>query len=501
MDNNRKNNSAKSIISQWPKALVVALYELQQKLDSGLYISGGTVRDWLLDRAPGDIDITVHHGATRCCHELMNILNGGVFVQLGTETEEAARVVWQGYSIDFSSFRKGAQSINEELCYRDFTINSMAIEFPKANHDGAEGIIDPLKGRHDLAGGILRNCRDAFVDDPLRMLRGYRLMAELGFRLSPDCYAQIHTNSATIKKSAAERVLYEFDRIMSTSAASQVIAEMARSDLLWHIFPELQKGVGVEQPGFHHEDVFHHNLLALACIDRVIEEPHKFFDGYVHVIRDYLAEKRNRRNLRWSALFHDLGKPVTKSSGTMEGDRITFYNHDRVGRQIFEAIAARLRMSNATTEVISKLVEMHMHPFHLSNVKRESSLSRKALLKICKKAGDELAGLFVLAMADSLAGQGEMKPPDMEEQLSQLFDEVQHANEQYVKPALFGEKLLTGHDLIEVFQLEPGPLFKMIFEDLEIARVEGEVNNREDAFVWLQSYLKTHNLHQTNEAS
>lgn len=501
MQINRKKNSAISIISEWPEPLLTALRKLQRKLDIVLYISGGTVRDWLLDRPPGDIDIAVQDGAMKCCNELMKILGAGVLVELGTETEEAARVVWQGYSVDFSSFRKGAGSIDEELYLRDFTINSMAIELADDNHDESGEIIDPLGGMNALKNGILHNCRNAFADDPLRMLRGYRLMAELNFCFSAGCYAEIQSNSVMIKKSAAERVLYELNRIMSTPIASQVIAEMAKSGLLWHVIPELQDGVGVEQPGFHHEDVFHHNLLALECVDRVIGEPRKFFGKYVNVITDYLAEDKHCRNLRWSALFHDLGKPATQSSGTMKTDRITFYNHDRVGREVFESIAARLRMSNDATQHIGDFVEMHMHPFHLSNVKRQSAISRKALLKICKKAGNQLPGLFVLAMADSLAGQGELKPADMEDQLSELFDEVQHANEQYVQPALSGERLLTGYDLIEKFQLKPGPLFRMIFEDLELARVEGKISTKEEALLWLQNYLNASRLQPTNGAS
>ncbi len=496
-----KKSPAKSIISTWPIILIEALGELQKRLGVVLFISGGTVRDWLLGRSPGDIDITVKDGATLCCKELMKILKSGALVKLGTDTEEAARVVWQGYSIDFSSFRQGAQSISEELCFRDFTINSMAIEFTKAHCDGVENIIDPLGGRQALAKGVLQNCRNAFVDDPLRMLRGYRLMAELGFTMAPPCRTEIKANSLKIQQSASERVLYELDRIMGTVGAAKVVGEMVESGLLWQIFPELQEGVGVKQPGFHHEDVFHHNLLALASIDRVIGEPQNFFGRYAHVVIDYLAEKSRCRDLRWAALFHDLGKPSTCSSGRIESDRITFYNHDRIGRQIFEALATRMRMSNSTTEVVGKLVEMHMHPFHLSNVRRKSPISRKALLKICKKAGNELTGLFILAMADSLAGQGELKPADMEEELSQIFDEVQSANEQYIQPALHGERLLTGHDLIEVFLLEPGPLFRVIFEELEIARVEMRVNTRKEAILWLQNYLETRHLQQANEAS
>jgi poly(A) polymerase len=116
-------------------------------------------------------------------------------------------------------------------------------------------------------------------------------------------------------------------------------------------------------------------------------------------------------------------------------------------------------------------------------------LSRKACLNLSKKAGDDLVGLFLLAMSDSLAGQGEKKPPAMEAELSGLLAEVLEIYEQYVRPALKGPRLLSGQDLIDSFALSPGPLFAKILDALEVAQVEGEVVSEQDARRWVQHYL------------
>ncbi len=477
------------ITTFFPKRLWGVLHQMREKRGTELYISGGTVRDWLIGRKPADLDITVHNGASACCRQLIFLLGSGAFVRLGTETEEAARVVWQGYHIDFSSFRKGAQRIEEELHYRDFTINSMAIPLGALEQNNRENIIDPLDGRKALYNKCLYCCPDAFEDDPLRMLRAYRLQAELGFVLSTSCVLEVHKHRKSITACAAERILHELERIMVCSSAAEICKGMAATGLLWCILPELEDGVGVDQAGYHHEDVFHHSLLALSCIDRVMEEPTVYFGEYAGVIVEYLQSARKRKNLRFAALLHDLGKPATRSSGTVAGERVTFYNHDRTGRAIFEKMAARLRMSRVDTDFVGKAIEMHMHPFHLTNVRRKEKLSRRAHLRICKKAGDELPGLFVLAMADSLAGQGVEKPEHMEEELAALFDEIIEARRQYIDPALHGKKLLTGNDLIEKFNLQPGPVFSCILSDLEIAQVEGKVVSREDAMAWLRQYL------------
>lgn len=484
------NTTIPPLRSFFPDQLWDMLRQISKQRGIELYISGGTVRDWLLGKKPADLDITVSSGAEDCCRQLIALLGSGAFVMLGTDKEEAARVVWQGNSIDFSSYRKGARNIAEELHYRDFTVNCMAIGLKSLEQNSLAGIIDPLDGRTALLEGCLRCCPGAFEDDPLRMLRGYRLQAEYGFKLSASTVAEIKTHRRSVKSCAAERILNEMDRIMMSSGAADTLKAMSESGLLWMVLPELEEGVGVDQPGYHHEDVFGHSLLALDCVERVMEESNIFFNKNSEVIADYLQSARRRKNLRWSALFHDLGKPVTRSSGKVAGERITFYNHDRAGREIFGALAERLRMSNADTTYIGKLIEMHMHPFHLSNVRRKEKLSRRALLRICKKAGDDLPGLFVLAMADSLAGQGEDKPEYMEAELAALFAEIEQARKRYIEPALHGRRLLNGHDLQEKFNLQPGPIFKRIFSSLELAQVEEKIVTRNDALTWVDRYLR-----------
>jgi poly(A) polymerase len=93
-------------------------------------------------------------------------------------------------------------------------------------------------------------------------------------------------------------------------------------------------------------------------------------------------------------------------------------------------------------------------------------------------------------MADSLAGSGTGKPPDMEENMASLFNEVESTYRQTIQPVLT-KRLLTGNDLIEIFGLEPGPEFREIFDSLESAQVEGEVTDREQALVWVENYLQS----------
>ncbi len=93
-------------------------------------------------------------------------------------------------------------------------------------------------------------------------------------------------------------------------------------------------------------------------------------------------------------------------------------------------------------------------------------------------------------MADSLAGRGEKKPEQMEEEIAALLDKVLNIYDENIRPVLSGPRLLTGRDLIEDFDLRPGPLFSTIFAKLELARVEGEVTTRSQAKRWVSDFLQ-----------
>lgn len=479
-------------LDRYPGELWSALRDISEKHGHVFFLTGGTVRDFFLGREPVDIDLTVKEDATLCCRRLINRLGNGTFVPLGRRHEECARVVWQGLSIDFSSFRSGAATIEEDLAKRDFTINSIAINLTPylSGSNGKTQLIDPLSAETDLSNEVLRSLPGAFDDDPLRLLRGYRLQAVLGFRFTTETREEIDQKASLIGNVSPERILYELDCIMSAENSYPVIREMAESGLLFQIIPELKQGVGVEQPGFHHLDVFQHNLEALKQIEKIIREPFRYYPKQVTLLSDYLMDTSRKNVLKWAALFHDLGKPATKAAHPEKRSRVTFYGHDCEGCALFEQISNRLKWSNHKSAIVSGLINTHMHPFHLSTNLRTGKLSKKSCLKLYKRAGEHLTGLFLLAMADNLAGQGELKPAGMEEDLVHLFTKVINVYNEDIRPALKGPKLINGHDLIELFDLHPGPVFSTILDELEVAQVEGKVATRDEALSWVGRFIK-----------
>lgn len=483
------------LLEQYPEEVLKTLSEVMRKRESLCFVSGGTIRDWLMGVQPQDLDITVPEDGFGWARDMARRL-GATFVPMDME-EDVARVVWQDVCIDFSSFREGAQTIEEDLLKRDFTINSMAVPFPVGGADTPDTdelpeILDPAEGKKDIRDKIIRaTSASVFISDPLRLLRAFRFMATFGFVIEPGTGRGIREYRQLLYLAAEERIAHELDTIMSMPCSIETFETMHENGILEELFPELYSGVGVEQPSSHHLDVFEHGIAALRHMENVQKDPEKYFPGFGESLVEYMQGPRRKVLLKWAALFHDLGKPKTHMIREEKGGRITFYNHDKEGARIFDIIASRFKWGRSDRDFVMQFISVHMWPFHLNNARKKTGLTPKAYLRLIKTVGEEFHGLFILTMADSLAGRGTGKPPGMEEDMASLYQEVEDVYRQTIKPVL-ANRLLSGNDLIEVFGLEPGPEFREIFDSLESAQVEGEVQDKEQALDWVKNYLKSH---------
>ncbi|MFA7348711.1 MAG: HDIG domain-containing metalloprotein [Desulfurivibrionaceae bacterium] len=473
-------------LQTYPEELRRVLGRVAHRSGQPMYVAGGPVRDWLLGVAARDLDFTVPTDAVLCAREVSGLL-GGTFVLLDAG-EDVARVVWQGLTLDFSGFRNHSATIEDDLGQRDFTINAMAVPLaPRTGNLAALTVIDPFGGVADLAQKRIRTPALAnLLADPLRLLRAYRFAATLDFAIEPQTEAAIAAHGELLVEAAMERVAYELGLIMGSPQAWQTINRMAQTGLLWVVFPELVPGRGLAQPASHHLDVFEHSLEALRCLEKILLDPEGYFPGQGGLFSEVAQGKRGVL-LKWAALFHDLGKPETHR---LIEEKITFYNHDQAGAAIFEGIATRLHWPKDDRNRVARLIGLHMWPFHLGNARLRTGITRKACLRLVKAVGDDLASLFLLAMADSLAGQGVGKPEGMEENLAALMREVHGVYAEHIQPVFASPPLVTGHDLIDLFGLEPGPVFKEILDGLMTAQVEGLVADREQGLAWVRMFLE-----------
>lgn len=449
-------------------------------------MAGGTVRDLILGKSPQDIDLTVDRDARGWARDLAT-RTGGAYVALGRD-EDAARVVAHGVTVDFSAFRQGTQTILEDLQRRDLCINALAIRLDRllatveASGRDRLSLLDPTGGLADLAQGLIRvTGSESFSDDPLRLLRVFRFAAILGFQVEAQTLTSITRQCRLIARPAWERIAHELDLIMASGNSHRAIKTMAETGLLWEVIPELAAGQGMAQPKSHHLDVFGHSLEALLHMERILADPGHWFPGSEEQLADYLKQSGAQRRLCWAALMHDVGKPPTYARKPDREERITFYHHDHVGARLLDGFAQRLRWSNEDRELIRQLISFHMRPFFLANIARAGQLTLRACIRLLRNVGEFLPGLFLLAMADSLAGQGEERIDGMERELSNLYLHLQQIHRDHVAPIRAVPPLVNGHDLIKQLGLQPGPNFKTILSAVEVAQMEGRIVERSEA--------------------
>ena len=349
------------------------------------YAVGGYVRDIFLHRHSKDIDfVTIGSGievAEAVAHTLGKGTHLNVFRNFGT-----AQVKRGDLELEFVGARKESYShdsrkpivedgtLEEDLSRRDFTINALAVS---VNSDTFGELTDMFDGLEDMAMKIIRTPLDpdvTFSDDPLRMMRAIRFATQLEFDIHPDTFAAIKRNAARISIISRERIADELMKIMASPVPSTGWKLLADCGLLKLIFPELAAMRGVETVnGRGHKDNFFHTLAVL----------------------DKVAAKSNDVWLRWSALLHDIAKPVTKRWDDTIG--WTFHNHNFVGSKMVPRIFRALKLPlNDKMKYVAKMVELHMRPIALV----EDEVTDSAVRRLIHDAGDDINDLMTLCEAD-----------------------------------------------------------------------------------------------------
>ena len=222
-------------------------------------------------------------------------------------------------------------------------------------------------------------------------------------------------------------------------------------------------------------------------MENILASPDSYFQETAEYVADYARQDKKPALLKLAALFHDAGKPATQNFRE-DQERYTFYHHEQLGMEIFAGVAARLRFSQEESRTVSRLIDLHMRPFLLLPDFQKGTLSQRAVGRFIKAGRPELPGVFLLAMADSLAGQGVLKPPDAEEVLADFCDQVYVFLKEHLEPMEQRPRWLTGDDLIQEFHLTPGPEFRRLLTAVEEAALEGTYKQPGRGFKFGEKY-------------
>lgn len=416
------------------------------------YVVGGCVRDSILGRQPEDWDITTSAtpGETKALFEKTfdtGIKHGTVTILLDREGFEVTTYRIDGKYEDNRHPKEVTftRSLKEDLLRRDFTINAMA-------YNEKEGLVDIFGGLTDLKEKRIRCVGDAkqrFLEDALRILRGIRFAAQLGFSIEDETRAGMRELAPTLRKISAERIQAELIKML-VSDRPGLLLEAYELGITAQFLPEFDRLMKTEQ-----------------------ETPHHMYnvgEHTIHAIENVRADKI----LRLTMLLHDMGKPALKTMDV--SGRAHFKKHAFESEKIAGNVLRRLRFDNDTLRKVTRLVYYHDYrmPAEAENVRRAVN-----------RIGEDLFSYYMeVRRADVLAQSMYRR----EEKIRNL-DEIEELYSDVVKKeqCVSLKKLaVTGKDLIEA-GMEPGKeIGKKLNELLELVIEKPELNTKKELlkFLW-----------------
>jgi len=488
------------------------LYQLtKEHPQAEVFLVGGIVRDILLGKENKDYDFLISgikknklEQFLRKFGEVADIESRtfgvfkfkphnwmGEFMDIALPREE--KQIGLGYK-DFDIKTSARLSTQDDLSRRDFTINAIAIKVIGPHFKEEFKLVDPFNGREDLKKGIIRavgNPEKRFKEDPSRILRAVRFACQLGFQIEEKTFQAAQRLVSEIVRTFVDEDGEEKTRVSPEIIASEFLKGFDANPtkllklydelgVLPLILPEVSALKGVEQPQeFHSEgDVWQHTLLVLNNLN-----------------------PNTNINVKLAALFHDIGKPETQTLPRDKNDRIRFNEHDIKGAEIFCRIFDRLKLSSPFAKnhylypdkkEIFWLIKNHMFCVTKNpEAIRPSTIENYFLKK--PQWGEDLLELSYADISATILSSGK---PDFStfEKLKQRIDEVRDFLEKEKEKEKLNQKnppICNGREIMEIFNLAPGPLVGLIKEtirDLQLSRI---INNKEDLIKNKEKILKS----------
>jgi tRNA nucleotidyltransferase (CCA-adding enzyme) len=437
-----------------PSEVLAVCQQLRQAGHAALLV-GGSVRDLVMGRAPGDFDVatSAHPEAT------LRVFGSRFAIPTGLQHGTVTVLAGEGERprpVEVTTFRgEGAYldgrrpatvtfgaTLEEDLSRRDFTMNAIA-------YDPATGaLIDPFDGQGDIRRRLVRTVGDPmlrFAEDGLRPMRGVRQATQLGFVLEPATQAAISRTLECFRKVSAERIRDELRKLLLAPVPSTGIELMRATGLLAEVLPELLATVGCQQNRYHKHDVYQHTL---ATLDAAIP------DSIV----------------RMAALLHDLGKPRTQAPREDAPGEFSFFGHEQVGAELAATIGARLKLPTSERDTICALIGRHM--FFYTPEWTDGTVRR-----FVKRVGPELvAPLFALREADLAShGPGEDREKETRELRARIAKVA--ADDAALRVT---DLAIDGKDVMRILGIPPSRRVGAVLEALlEKVLDDPELNERE----------------------
>lgn len=439
------------------------IFDLIEDNGYEVWLVGGCVRDILLGISPKDFDITTD----LLPDQIKEVFKNFRIVETGIKHGTVTLVLEDG-SYEITTFRKDGQysdnrhpdsveftlNLKDDLSRRDFSVNALAYNIL------TEELIDLHGGLEALSRHLIQcvgKDEDRFQEDALRMLRAIRFCCQLDFHMFEAMEDRIFENRKLIKNVSAERIKSELDKIM-LSEATEGMDLLQKTGLLEEILPEFIPTINCDQNNPNHiHTVWRHTLIALnyAPADLIV---------------------------RYSVLFHDIGKPDCLSVDEENGS-YHFYKHPLRSKELADQIMTRLKFDNDSKERILKLVEYHDY---------DIALTKPSIKRFINK-GINFEDWWHVKTSD-VVGQNPkvfQKKMDKLVELKKLYLEIKN----YKEPFSAKDLAIDGNDIMKIANLQPskevGDILNFLLKEvIEYPRV----NTKELLTELVYNYIDTNRL-------
>jgi poly(A) polymerase len=420
-------------------AFLADVGELFASAGHELAVVGGPVRDAVLGRPGNDWDFAtsarpddIERIARSWADAVWDVGREFGTIGLRKGDHQLEITTYRTDEYDVASRKPEVQfgdTLDGDLSRRDFSVNAMAIRLPSRE------FVDLFGGLADIDDRLLRTPvtpEQSFSDDPLRMMRAARFVAQLGFTAAPEVVTAMTEMSARLEIVSAERVRDELDKLVTGAHPVAGLRLLVDSGLAEQMLPELPALILERDEHHRHKDVYEHSLTVL---EQAIALEHRL-------------DSAPDRVIRLAALLHDIGKPRTRRFA--EGGTVTFHHHDVVGAKLVRKRMRALRYSNDLIDQVATLVELHLR-FHGYG---SGEWTDSAVRRYVRDAGDQLERLHILTRADCTT-RNQKKALRLQRTYDELEARISVLAEQEELGSIRPD--LDGGQIMAILGISPGP--------------------------------------------
>ena len=457
------------IIGSYDRQIIQSAQNAADQSSSQIYLVGGAVRSFMLNQAIDDYDFVCFGNTAATAAYLARQYNSRVIVL--NDRSNVLRVPLPKGHADICG---GQQDLLTDAQKRDFSLNALYVQL---DTNGQPILSDPLNAQADLQNKILKAVSDdIFDEDPLRLLRAFRLSAEFNLCIDQCTLHLIEKNIKLLSKAAPERNHEEWSRICRTNSL-RIIEQMAKAGMLTILFPLLKETIDITQSAEHYWPVFEHSVATICAIDYILGNTSWPYlpDNEQHIFMD--QEIKNELttqivSLKTAAILHDIGKPACRTQD-IDNNRIRFIGHPIAGEEICRQILSAMRFTKKESAQICALVRDHMRPTQLAP--QGQMPSAKAVFRFFRDNPYAISALY-LSLADHLATCGPHINIDEWKKHNDLVKfTILSARAQ--KKQLQESKPISGYEIINYLHLPPSPLIAFALAEAHASQAEGVERN------------------------